>query len=253
MTEFTISHSKLKDFLGSFGKDLADLVIEAKSDGIHASVGKDTHFIRRKVECDVSQSGKVNVSDLAKVKAFMGTMKSGDLKITQSGKASTLHIVGPSSSLQLPTSSYIQSQDKVGLMSRLIREAEESMWRKWAGFPLKYHAKVTADSLKPASKFSKVVGSKFSCKTEFDPQGAELVIRGGSSSKGKMFVRAPLIDIDSPDISARSAFDYWLPELLENLPSGELDIHTGDESVIVLKQVSTDFLMVVIDQEYEED
>ena len=238
MTEFTISHNSLKDFLGSFGKDLSDLVIEAKSDGIHASVGKDTHFIRRKVACDVSQSGKVNVSDLAKVKAFMGTMKSGDLKVTQSGKASTLHIVGPSSSLQLPTSSYIQSQDKVGLMSRLIREAEESMWRKWAGFPLKYHAKVTADSLKPASKFSKVVGSKFSCKTEFDPQGAELVIRGGSSSKG---------------ISARSAFDYWLPELLENLPSGELDIHTGDESVIVLKQVSTDFLMVVIDQEYEED
>jgi hypothetical protein len=68
-----------------------------------------------------------------------------------------------------------------------------------------------------------------------------------------MFVRAPLIDIESPDISARSAFDYWLPELLENLPSGELDIHTSDECVIVLKQVSTDFLMVVIDQEYEED
>ena len=253
MTDFTISHSKLKGFLKSFGKDLVDLVIEAKTDGIQASVGKDTHFIRRKVECDVNQTGKVNISDLAKVKAFMGTMKSGDLKITQTGKAGTLHIIAPASSLQLPTSSYIQSQDKVGLFKRLITKSEENMWRTWSEYPLEYHAKVTADSLKPASKFSKVLGDKFACKTEFDAQGQELVIRGGSSNRGKMFVRAPLIDIESPDISARSAFDYWLPELLNNLPSGELDIHTGDESVIVLKQADTDFLMVVIDQEYEED
>jgi hypothetical protein len=253
MTDFTISHSAFKDFLGSFGKDLTDLVIDARSGAIKGAVGRDTHYIRRKVDCEVNQSGRVYISDLTKLRAYMGTMKSGDLKVTQSGKASTLHVVASNSSLQLPTSSYILSQDKVGLIGRLIKASQENMWQTWANTPLDYHAKVTGISLKPAAKFSKVIGDKFACKTDFDPQGQELVIRGGNSNKGKMFVRAPLSDIDSPEISARSAFDYWLPDLLNNLPDGELDLHTGDESVLVFEQVDTDFLMVVIDQEYEED
>ena len=68
-----------------------------------------------------------------------------------------------------------------------------------------------------------------------------------------MFVRAPLSDIASPEIPARSAFDKWLPELLSNLPNGELNLYTGDETVLVLEQPSTNFLMVIMDQEYEED
>jgi hypothetical protein len=30
-------------------------------------------------------------------------------------------------------------------------------------------------------------------------------------------------------------------------------MHTGDETVLILEQPSTGFLMIVIDQEYEED
>jgi len=62
-----------------------------------------------------------------------------------------------------------------------------------------------------------------------------------------------LSNVDAPSSLARSAFDDWLPELLFNLPVGELDLHTGDETVLILEQVSTNFLMIVIDQEYEED
>lgn len=253
MTDFTISHSVLKDFLGSFGKDLTDLVIDAKDGSIEAAVGQDTHYIQRSVECDINQSGRVYISDLTKFKAYLGTMKGGDLTVTQSGKAATLHVYGGTSSLQLPTSSYIQSQDKVKLIGRLIKQSQENMWQTWANNPLDYHARVSADLLKPAAKFNKVIGDKFSCKTEFDPQGQEFVIRGGNSNKGKMFVRAALSDIDSPEISARSAFDYWLPDLLNNVPSGELNLYTGDDTVLVLEQESSNFLMVVIDQEYEED
>ena len=68
-----------------------------------------------------------------------------------------------------------------------------------------------------------------------------------------MFIRATLVGIDSPEISARSAFDRWLPELLSNLPNGELNLYTGDETVMVFEQPATNFLMIVIDQEYEED
>ena len=68
-----------------------------------------------------------------------------------------------------------------------------------------------------------------------------------------MFVRANLTQVEAPMSSARSAFDKWLPELLNNLPKGEVEIHTANESVLIVEQASTDFLMIVIDQEYEED
>ena len=80
-----------------------------------------------------------------------------------------------------------------------------------------------------------------------------LIIRGGKKATGKMFVKAPLSNIEATALPVRSAFDKWLPELLTNLPSGSFDLHTGDETVIILEQPSTNFLMVVIDQEYEED
>ena len=98
-----------------------------------------------------------------------------------------------------------------------------------------------------------MLGDKFSCKTEFDPQGNELVSRGGAAATGNMLIRAPLTQVASPDKPARSAYDKWLPELLNNLPNGDLNIYTGDETVLVIEQKDTKFLMVVVDQQYEED
>ena len=83
--------------------------------------------------------------------------------------------------------------------------------------------------------------------------GEELIIRGGSTATGKMFVKADLSHVESNGVSVRSAFDKWLPELLTNLPSGEFELHTGDETVLILEQITSNFLMVIIDQEYEED
>ena len=253
MAEFTIGHDNLKNFLSSLGKDLSDIVITLSEDGITASVGKDTHYIRRQMDCGVTQTGRIVISDLPKFKSFLATIKGGDITVTQSGRTGTLHVACGKASLQLPTSSYVQSQDKVGLMERLIKQSEDNMWQTWHQMSLDYHAKVDSEALKPAAKFGKVLGEKYSCKTEFDPQGREFVIRGGKASTGKMFVKASLNDIDSPEIPARSAFDRWLPELLNNLPSGEMNLYTGDETVLVLEQPATKFLMVVIDQEYEED
>ena len=253
MVEITISKDNFQNFLGSFGKDLADLVIEAKSTGITAAVAQDTHYIRRNMDCGVGQTGKVYITDIPKLKSFLSTVKASEIAINQGDKTGTLHVRCGSASLQLPTSSYIQSQEKVGLIQKMIKESEMIMWKTWARFDLDYHATVSAESLRPATGFKKVLGDKYSCKTEFDTQGSELVIRGGSSSTGKMFVRAPLAQIDAPTRPARSAFDKWLPELLNNVPNGELNLYTGDETVLILVQADTNFLMVIIDQQYEED
>lgn len=253
MVSFTITRDSLNSFLNSFGKELADIAITVSSDNIYAAVGKSTHFISRQVQCVSSNTGNLYISDIPKVKAFLSTSKTPELSFTQNGKTGTLHIASGNTTLQIPTTSHIGSQDKVGLMSKTIDDSRNSMWRTWFNIPLTHHARVTADSLKPATGFKKVLGDKFACKTEFDVEGEMLIIRGGKKATGKMFVKAPLTNIEATALPVRSAFDKWLPELLTNLPSGSFDLHTGDETVIILEQPSTNFLMVVIDQEYEED
>lgn len=253
MAEFSISQDNFKNFISSLGKDLEDLKITVNTGVITASVGKTTHYIKRSMEVGVKQTGTINISDLAKLKAFVNAAKGGEITITQASKTGTLHASCGSSKLQLPTSSYIQSQDKVRLLETLISRAEESMWTSWSNCKLTHHAIVDSASLKPAGSFSKVLGGKYSCKTEFDATSSEFTIRGGNSQKGKMFVKASLTNVSAPEVSARSAFDNWLPDLLTNLPNGDINVYTGDETVLILEQADTSFLMVVIDQEYEED
>jgi len=253
MTAFSISRDNLNSFLSSFGKDLMDIAITVNRDSVHAAVAKSTHYISRQVECSDTTPGNLYISDIPKVKAYLSTSKIPDLSFTQSGKTGTLHIRCGNTSLQIPTTSYIESQKKVGLMSKTIDNARDSMWRTWFNLPLTHHARVSADSLKPATGFKKVLGDKFACKTEFDIDDESLIIRGGSTNTGKMFVKADLSHVESSGVSVRSAFDKWLPELLTNLPAGEFELHTGDETVLILEQATSNFLMVVIDQEYEED
>ena len=253
MAEFNISQENFKNFLTSLGKDLEDLKITVNTGSISASIGKTTHYIRRKMDCGTKQTGTVYISDLTKLRSFINAAKSSEVTVNQFSKTGTLHVSCGSSRLQLPTSSYIHSQDKVRLLETLISRAEENMWKTWSNCSLSHHAVVDSDSLKPASSFSKVLGSKYSCKTEFDPSSSEFTIRGGNSQKGKMFVKASLSNVDASGMSARSAFDNWLPDLLNSLPKGDINVYTGDETVLILEQTDTNFLMVVIDQEYEED
>jgi len=252
MASFDIQYDQLKDFISSMGKSISDLTIDIDESGISASVGADTHYLYRHMDCTSTQCGKVFISDLPKVKAYLNTVKQGVVSVTQSGNTETLHLVTDSSSLQIPTSSYIQSQDKVPLLKKLVDSARDSMWSQWSYAKLDYHATVSADSLKAAVSFNKILGSSYVCKTEFDPAGEELVVRGGSKTQGRMYVRASLSDVKSPAASAHSAFDKWLPDLLNNLPSGRLNLYTGDDTVMIFHKANDKFVMVVLDQEAEE-
>ena len=55
MTNFTIKTDNLQNFLNSLGKDLADVVINVNDNGISAEVGKDTHYIKRSMDCGVTK------------------------------------------------------------------------------------------------------------------------------------------------------------------------------------------------------
>lgn len=253
MASFTLSTENFVNFLTSFGNDLMDISIKVEAAAISAAVGKTTHYVSRRMDCGVEKTGYVHITDLPKLKAFLKKAKVSDLRLSQEGNTGTLHVRGGKMSLQLPTAAFVESQKRVGMMQSAIDRSRDSMWQSWFDAPLTHHGRVSSESLKPVTAFKSVLGDQYGCKTEFDADGSEFVVRGGKQSTGKMFVRAPLTQVEAPGSNARSAFDKWLPELLNNLPSGDVDIHTGDETVLIIEQATTQFLMVVIDQQYEED
>jgi len=252
MTKFTVTNKELAQFISGFGKELPDIVFRVKGDYVESAVGKDIYYLRRRVSVRDAEVGNIAVSDVAKLLAFLKATKDGDVTINQMSKVSTLHVSCGRSTLQMPTSSYLTTQSQLPLIERLVSEGESNMWQSWADFNLDCHGIVNGEDFAPAAQFDKVIGGKFSCKTGFDPSG-EFVVRAGSKAKGKMFVRIPIVNVESNNATVNSAFAYWLPSLLANLPPGPLNLHTGDETVLVIEQGETGFLLVVMDQEYEED
>ena len=252
MTSFKVNNKDLTQFITGFGKELPDIVFRVKDDYVESAVGKDTHYLRRRMNVREVEVGDIAVSDVSRLLAFLKATKTGEVSINQMGKTSVLHVACGKSTLQIPTSSYLTTQKQLPLIERLVAEGETNMWQKWANFNLVCHGIVNGEDFAPAAQFDKVIGGKFSCKTNFDPSG-EFVVSAGSKAKGKMFVRVPVTNCESNNSAVNSAFAYWLPSLLANLPPGPLNLHTGDETVLVIEQGDTGFLLVVMDQEYEED
>ena len=117
---------------------------------------------------------------------------------------------------------------------------------------MEYSGRINSADFLVAAQMSKVVGEKANCKTEFSVNDSEFVIRAGKGVKAKMFVRVPIIDAKGPSTTAVSAFGYWLPDLLNCLPPGEVDIHTGKDTVFILRQ-EDNFLLLVLDMDYDEE
>tara|TARA_R110002020_G_scaffold9276_10_gene36664 strand:+ start:834 stop:1589 length:756 start_codon:yes stop_codon:yes gene_type:complete len=251
MVQFTIENKKLSEFITGFGKDLNDIVFRVQDDSVESAVGKDTYYLRKRVTVSDTDKGEIPVSNLTKLLAFLKACKTGDVTLTFRGGAGSIHVACNNSTLQLPTSTYLQSQQQLPLIERMVNLSEESMWQKWADFPLDCHGTVIGDDLQPATQFDKVIGGKFSCRVEFDAN--EIVIRAGSKVKGKMFVRAAVVDGKIKGEATQSSYAYWLPALLSTTPSGSLSIHTGDETVLVIEQPETGYLLVIMDQDFEED
>jgi hypothetical protein len=252
MAKFTGDNKSLTKFLEGFGKDLQDIALRVTSDRLEAAVGKRTHYLRRRLNVKDGEEGTISISDLPKVISFLKATKVGDVIIQQMERASSLHLSCGNSKLQVPTSTYLHSQSELPLIEKLIKKSEANMWQSWDKFPMNYHGHVNGIDFDTASKFSKVITGKFTCKTEFDTSGT-FIIRAGNKVKGKMFVKLPMTNVEGGGNSATSTFAHWLPTLLESVPEGTLLLHTGDNTILVIEQPETGYLLVIMDQDCDEE
>lgn len=253
MNEFTADRKQMLTFLATFGKDLEDISIRISEHEVEAVVGQMTHYLRARLAVTDGTHGGVTISDLKRLVTFLKACGGERVTIAQAAEGKTLHVTCGNSKLQLPSSTYVRSQREVGLVERLVQKSQDGMWTKWVNFPLDHSATVTTQDFAPVTQMAKVIGDKLSCRTEFSSSDGELTIRAGKGAQGKMFVRIPLHDAKGPMNAAHSTFGYWLPSLLTCLPQGEVSIHTGEDTVMVFRQEASGFLLIVMDQDYEED
>ena len=252
MTECTVDRKEFLKFIPLFGKDTEDIVLRVKDDEIEATVSQMTHYLKACMAAEGCVPGKVAINDLPRLIAFLKANKDDNVTIVQGGLGKILHVAVGISTLQMPSSTYIKSQKETSIIEQLIERCQNNMWTKWERFPLEYSGRINSADFVVASHMSKVVGERANCKTDFSVNDNEFVMRAGKGVKAKMFVRVPIIDAKGPSTTGTSAYGHWLPDLLQCLPSGEVDIHTGEDTVLILKQ-EDNFLLLVLDMDYEED
>ena len=254
MAQFTADRKKLVIFLKTFGEDIQDILLKVRGDDalLEASVGTITHFLRARLPVTDIEAGDITINDLPKVLKFIGGNKSDDVIFLQESVGKTLYVTCGNSKMHLPSSSYVRSQKDVSLLEKMVKKSEDNMWTSWISFPLNYSGTINSGEMKEVMQMSKVLGEKTTCKMDFYTEESELLFRAGKKVKGQMFVKVPVKNVSGPPTYCTSTFGYWLPKLLQSLPTGEVDLHTGADTVMTLRQDDS-YLLVVMDQDYEED
>ncbi len=254
MPQFTANRKKLIEFFKSFGKDIQDLQVSVCEDDaeLESSIGTMTHYLRARLPITSAEKGNIVINDLPKVLTFLGGSKEDNASMLQESIGKTLYITCGNSKIHLPSSSYVRSQKDVSLLERMVKQSEDNMWTSWVSFPLTYSGTVNTAELMGVKQMNKVLGDKVTCKMDFYATESEILFRAGKAVKGQMFVKVPLQNAKGPPSYCTSTFGYWLPNLLSGLPSGEVDIHTGPDTALVIKQ-GDNYLLVILDQDYEED
>ena len=249
MTTVTIDKNRLKTLIGTLGPDVGDVRMQARDMGLEAEVAMTTHYVRVRTSATVDESGEIVVSDLKKFNDFLKTLSTTANTITlNQPKDKPLRISCGKTSLTIPTSEYIKSAISLPRARQAIQDAEDNNWKAWVGTPLTHSGRVKCVDLEPAAKMHKVVGKGRPFYTQFEKD--EFTIHAGVKGATQMFVSMDVENGDG-DQSVVSQFGPWLPDLIDTLPGGHVDIYTGDSTVLILDHAEKEHLLMIIDQQEE--
>jgi len=251
VASFTISRKVLSSFLGSFTKGTDNLAIRVGENNITVAVGALTHYLKRSVEVQESDAGKIFITDLTRLMTYLGTASASDVTVSQSGRGRALQVRAGKSSLELPTSSFVASEEQVPLIEKVIAKSESSMWTSFGPASLEASGNISGVDLYGLSKADKIVGSGLSCKVVYRPRDNELALMAKNTNKGKMFATAEVEAVSGVKESYESNFAHWLPELLTTVPDTVVQFHMGESAPLVIRDQDGSYLLLVFDQEVE--
>tara|TARA_R100000808_G_scaffold25098_1_gene61958 strand:- start:28659 stop:29414 length:756 start_codon:yes stop_codon:yes gene_type:complete len=248
MVRLNIDKALLKGFLTGFGPGVGDLRAEAKAGRLEGIVALPTHLLRTQMPADVEDAGEVVFSDIPKVLSFLKALpKSANIINIWQPKGRPLKMSCGMTSVEMPASDYIRSYVNVPRALLLVDEAENDLWKSWAGQPLTSHMLLKTQWLGEVSDMQKVVGKDMTYSTIFDPQQAQFSVSAGRAGGVKMKVGNELETFDGPEAS--SIFGPWFPTLMQCIPTGVVDVFTADDYILVLRHVEKEHLLIILDQQ----
>ena len=131
MPSFTASRKELLSFIDTFSKGVDNLAIRVKAEQLTVAVGALTHYLRRSMDCQDGDTGKIYISDLVRFSEFLKAAKAAEVTVSQSARGRPIQVKAGRSSLELPSSTYIASETDVPLIERVVGKAEDNMWQSF--------------------------------------------------------------------------------------------------------------------------
>ena len=251
MPLFTMSRKDLSSLLDSFVKGVDSLAIRVGEEDITVAVGALTHYLKRTVSAQECTPGKMYITDLPRFMTYLKSVSAAEVTVSQSGRGRPLQVRAGRSSLELPTSSFVASDEQVPLIEKVIGASEKAMWLSFGPASLEASGNISGVDLYGLAKADKIVGSGLTCRIVYRPKDNELALMAEQVNKGKMFASAEVEAISGSKESYESHFAHWLPELLSTVPDTVVQFHLGDGAPFVVRDQDGSYLLLVFDQEVE--
>lgn len=252
MPAFTASRKELLSFIQTFSKGVDNISMRVGEQEVTVAVASLTHYLRRSMDCQEPDTGKIYISDLVRFTAFLKSASAAEVVVSQQARGKPIQVRAGRSSLELPSSTYIASETDVPLVERVITKAESNMWESFGEAALPAVANVNGIHLYGLGKANKVIGSGITCKVDFRSKDGELNLVAQQKNKGKMFASAEAEVVSGAKESYQSHYAHWLPELLDTVPDAVVQVHMGENAPLVVRDLDGSYLLIVFDQEVEE-
>ena len=257
MTKVSVARKTLLSLLNSLGNTIGDLRLKVNTveDGqgfLVAAIGYYTHYMQLSIPCTIESGGGLAVSDVSALKAFLKSGKIDTVSLQQDGQAKTLYVSCGNSKVHFPGSGQIASYAHVAAIERILQTTAENNWTKWGDRDLSCSATINASSTEEITSIHSILGENPLYTVDFYPENAEMIVKAGKKSKGRMFVTVPTTNTKGPEHKCTSVFGANFPINMKALPEGNLLVHMGDDAPIIFRHEDSGSCLIVFDCDFEE-
>jgi len=256
MSFTTMTKKNFVEFLAPFN-DVNSLLLSVNSTTTSVSSGTYAMFLRRTLEHKDGEIGKIAISDLSILRKFLRTCKAGDdVTLKQQSPHKLCYISSGNKKFHMPglNEAHIDSQQHVSIFNKIIAQSEESGWKIWPKqkevINLIASGSVKTGDLSSITEMLSVVGKDELLTLTVDPTTSSLDVKAGKKAKGRMFASIEMVDSEG-ERPATSLFDGVLGEIIPTLPSGEVSLHMGEDSPLLIVSANGD-LTVITAQDLQE-
>lgn len=256
MAQITLDKKTWLKHLGQFQSNINDLtlIVYENPSCLGYGVGYQTHFYRmfEQYPNADTKAGKLEISDLAKVCAFLKKCD-GDVTIKQTNGGRTLYVYQGKLKMTMPVTD-IKSNKIVKNYETLVTAAQEDDWASFGQDRLVVSARTKLAEIIKLSGLSNLVSKNADFKVSVSTDSSEIAVSMGREHDTKVFAVSNLTDVDASvgGSEFESSFGPWLLPCLSLVNANMVSrIHFGEGTGLVIRQTSNTIqrLLIIVDQQ----